>query len=147
MVRNIIWYATIKTVTQQISHTLRPTQNGSHFANNIFKCIFFHEIVEFRLKFHWNLFLRVQLTTGFHWFKYWLSVGGWPAIIWTNDGLVYWCIYMSLSFHEFNQMVCYISSRSMNSKIYKGAWPRDIESVLYIVSMCPCSRIMQSSAN
>ena len=26
----------------------------------------------------------------------------WQAIIWTNDGLIYWCIYASLSLNELN---------------------------------------------
>ena len=28
---------------------------------------------EFQLKFHWSLFLRVQLTISHHWFRYWLG--------------------------------------------------------------------------
>ena len=31
-----------------------------------------------------------------------LSPSRWQAIIWTNDSLVYWCIYVSLSFNELN---------------------------------------------
>ena len=31
------------------------------------------KMFEFRLKFHWNLFLRVQLTIFQHWFRYWLG--------------------------------------------------------------------------
>ena len=34
--------------------TLRPRQNGRHFAHNNFKCIFLNENVWFRLKFHWS---------------------------------------------------------------------------------------------
>ena len=30
------------------------------------------KMLEFRLKFHWSLFLRVQLTIFQHWFRYWL---------------------------------------------------------------------------
>ena len=45
-----------------------PTgQNGRCFADDIFRCIFTNE--KFcRLKFHWSLFLRVQLTITQHWF-------------------------------------------------------------------------------
>ena len=50
-------------------NTLRPRQNGRHFADDIFKCIFLYEMYEFRLKFHWSLFLRVQLTIFQHWFR------------------------------------------------------------------------------
>ena len=31
------------------------------------------KMLEFRLNFHWNLFLRVQLTIFQHWFRYWLD--------------------------------------------------------------------------
>ena len=33
-------------------NTLRPRQNGRHFADDIFKCIFLYEMFEFRLKVH-----------------------------------------------------------------------------------------------
>ena len=31
------------------------------------------KIYEFQLQFHWSLFLRVQLTTFKHWFRWWLG--------------------------------------------------------------------------
>ena len=40
-------------------NTLKPRQNGRHFANNIFKGIFLNENLEFFIKFHWNIFLGV----------------------------------------------------------------------------------------
>ena len=43
-------------------NTLRPRQNGRRFADDTFKRIFLIEMLECRLRFHWNLFLRVQLT-------------------------------------------------------------------------------------
>ena len=48
-------------------NTLRPRQNGPHLAYDIFKYIFWNEISW--LKFHWSLFLRVQLTICQHWFR------------------------------------------------------------------------------
>ena len=50
-------------------NTLRPRQNGRHFADDILKCIFCMKMYEFRLKFHWSLFLRVQLTILQHWLR------------------------------------------------------------------------------
>ena len=44
-------------------------QNGCHFADNVFKCIFLNEKFVFWLILHWSLFLRVQLTITQHWFK------------------------------------------------------------------------------
>ena len=44
-------------------NTLRSRQNGRHFADDIFKCIFENGNVAFRLKkIHGSLFLRVQWT-------------------------------------------------------------------------------------
>ena len=37
------------------------------------------KIYEFRLKFHWRLFLRIQLTTFQHWFRQWLGAYRWPV--------------------------------------------------------------------
>ena len=48
--------------------TLRPKQNGCHFTDNIFKCIFSYEKYIW-LKFHWSLLQRVQLIIPQHWFR------------------------------------------------------------------------------
>ena len=50
-------------------NTLRLRENGRHFANDIFKCIFLNENYQFRLRFHWSLFLRFELTKFQHWFR------------------------------------------------------------------------------
>ena len=45
-----------------------PTgQNGSHFTDDIFRCIFVSFV--FKLKFQWSLSLRVQLTITQHWLR------------------------------------------------------------------------------
>ena len=69
----------LSTKVQQIFNSLRPRQNGRHFADDLFKCIFLNENVWISIKFHWRLFLRVR------------SINNNPAlfqqaIIWTNDG-------------------------------------------------------------
>ena len=58
------------------------------------------KMYEFRLRFHWSLFLRSK--------KQYSSIGSdnglvptrRQAIIWTNDGLSYWRIYASLGLNE-----------------------------------------------
>ena len=45
-------------------NTLTPKQNGHHFLDDIFKCIFLNENVSI-----WSLFPRVQLTIFQHWFR------------------------------------------------------------------------------
>ena len=55
----------------------------------------------FRLKFLWNLFLGVKSTIYQHWFRdNGLAPTRRQAIIWTNDGLEYRCIYASLGLNE-----------------------------------------------
>ena len=44
-------------------------QNGHHFADDIFRYIFVNESFVFWSRFHWTLFLRVQLTITQHWFR------------------------------------------------------------------------------
>ena len=61
--------ATVLTTHPCISQCLRVKlrENGSHFAHSIFKYIFRNENL---LKFHWNVFLRVQLIKIQHWFRW-----------------------------------------------------------------------------
>ena len=44
-------------------------KNGRHFPDDILKLIFFNEMYESLSKFHWSLFLGVQLTIFHHWFR------------------------------------------------------------------------------
>ena len=58
----------------------------------------------FWLKFHWSLFLRLQLTITQHWFKY-LVPNRWQAIIWTNADPIYRCIYVALGGDELRSFM------------------------------------------
>ena len=57
---------------------MRLRQNGCHFVNNFFKCIFFSEnchvlflfLFYFFFKFYWNLFPMAQFTICQHRFKH-----------------------------------------------------------------------------
>ena len=71
---------------ESVINTLRPRQNGRRFADDIFKCIFLNEMFEFRLKFHWSLFLRDRLTIFHLGSDNGLAPSRRQAIIWTNDG-------------------------------------------------------------
>ena len=51
------------------------------------------KMLKFWLKFHWSLFLRVQLTIFQHWFRYYLN----------QWWLVYWRIYASLGLNELRE--------------------------------------------
>ena len=52
-----------------VINTLRPRQNGRHFADDTSNSIFVNENVSISIEFHWSLFLRVQLTIFQHWFR------------------------------------------------------------------------------
>ena len=46
-----------------------PGQNGRLFPDDIFRCILMNEKFCILLKFHWSLFLRIQLTITQRWFR------------------------------------------------------------------------------
>ena len=74
----------------------RPTQNGRHFPDDIFECIFLNEICKFQLIFHWSLFLRAQLTIFQHWFRLWLGTGQATSHCLNQWWLVYWRLYKTI---------------------------------------------------
>ena len=77
-------------------NTLRPRQNGRHFCRRHFHVHF----LEWKLSnFKWN-FIEICYL-GSNWQLTIIDSGNglspnrWQAIFWTNDGIVYWCIYAS----------------------------------------------------
>ena len=50
-------------------NTLTPRPNGAIFQTTHSNPFSWIKIFEFRLKFHWSLFLRFQLTIFQHWFR------------------------------------------------------------------------------
>ena len=50
-------------------NTLRPRRNGRHLQSTFSNVFSRMKMYEFRLKCHWSLFLRVQLTKFQHWFR------------------------------------------------------------------------------
>ena len=62
------------------------------------------KMFEFRLKFHWSLFLRVQLTIFQHWFRQWLGAVQATSHYLNQWWLIYRRIYASLSLNELTDM-------------------------------------------
>ena len=98
---------------------LRLRQNGCHFADKIFKCIFLNEnvwiLLKILLKFVpevWinNIPALVQVMA-LHW----------PAIIWTNDGW-FTDAYMSLSLNELMAFVHSVLSHYWNQHWFIFSW-------------------------
>ena len=61
------------------------------------------KMFEFRLKFHWILFLRVQLTIFQHWFRQWLGAVQAISHFLIQLWLDYRRIYASFGFNELNR--------------------------------------------
>ena len=57
-------------VTWGVINTLRPGQMDAIFQTTFWSAFSWMKMFEFRLRFHWSLFLRVQLTTFDHWLRY-----------------------------------------------------------------------------
>ena len=53
-----------------------------------------------QLKYHWCLFLMLQLTISQHWFRLWLGAGQATSHYLNQWWLVYWCMYASLGLNE-----------------------------------------------
>ena len=59
----------VRCVLYDVFNTLRPVRNRGHFTDDILDAFSWMKMNEFRLKFHWSLFLRVQLIIFHHWFR------------------------------------------------------------------------------
>ena len=60
------------------------------------------KMCEFRLRFHWNVFGRFELTIFHHWFWYWLGADQATSHYLSQWWLDYWRIYASLGLNELN---------------------------------------------
>ena len=60
------------------------------------------KMFKFRLRFHWSLFPRVQLTIFQHWFRWWLGADQATSHYLNQGRKVYWRIYASLGLNELN---------------------------------------------
>ena len=82
------------------TNTLRQRQNGRNFADDSLDTFPRMIILEFRIRFQWTLFRWVQLKYASIGSDNGLEPTRRQAIIWTNDGLVYWRKYASLGLRE-----------------------------------------------
>ena len=81
-------------------NTLRPRQNGRLSQTTLSNAFSWIKMLEFRLRFHWSLFLRVQLTIIQHCFRQWLGAGQATSHYLNQWWLVYRRIYASLGLNE-----------------------------------------------
>ena len=71
------------------------------------------KMFEFRLKFHWSLFLKVQLTIFQQWFRYWLGAVQATSHYVNQWWLVYRRIYPSRGLNDLNSWLyaCKVGTR------------------------------------
>ena len=87
------------------------------------------KMFEFRIKFHWSLFLRVQLTIFQHWFRWWLGADQATSHYLNQWWLDYWHIYASLGLNELtlNMLNCFNNYKRrihILNRILDLAWPK-----------------------
>ena len=70
-IHTIIGLCYMRTEYTSWINSLRP--RDPYFPYDIFKCLSCMQMHELRLKFHWNLFLGIQLIIFKHWFRWWLD--------------------------------------------------------------------------
>ena len=88
------WHNDMETLYESVAlNTLRPGQNGSHFPDNIFKCIFFNE----------NIWILIEISLMFvprgpiNNISSLVQIMAWHLNQWC---LVYWRIYAALCLNE-----------------------------------------------
>ena len=79
-------------------NTLRSRQICHYIA--FWNAFSWMKMYEFRLRFPWSLFLRLELTIFQYWFRQWLGTDQVPSHNLNQWWLVYRCIYVSLSLNE-----------------------------------------------
>ena len=101
-----------------------PGQNGRHFGRQQFQMHFLALKFEFWLKFHWSLFVSVQLTIPSIGSDNGLAPNRRQAIIWTNADPIYWRIYAALRGDEFMLVsgLIYIVNSGLRNKLYPEAY-------------------------
>ena len=88
----ICWHRLPKIITRNKMAVISQTT-----LSNVFSWM---KMLEFRLKFYWCVFLRVQLTIFQHWFRWWLGADQATSYYLNQWWLDYLRIYASLGLNE-----------------------------------------------
>ena len=94
------------------------------------------KMLYFRLKFHWSLFLRVQLTISHHWFRWWLSAGQATSHYLNQWWFVHWCIYASLGLNEFTETLGSTWIECSNITLMSSWWVPAFWDVVCSLMLC-----------
>ena len=81
---------------------LRPGQNGGHFLDNIFNCVFLNENVWILINIPLKFVPKCKLTIFHHWFRQWLGAGCATSQSLNQWWVIYWRIYVSLGLNSYH---------------------------------------------
>ena len=106
--------------------SVRVIQNDRHFPDNISNAFSSMQTYEFRLKYQWILFLRVQLTINQHKIRSWLGAGQTKRHFLNQSWLVYQRIFASLNVNDLMQQMLsitdikwsFVNEHELNATIY-----------------------------
>ena len=86
-------------------NSLRPRQMDAIFQTILSNAFSWMKMLEFRLKFHWSLFLRAQLRIVHHCFRWWLGADQATNHYLKQWWLESWRIYASLGLDELTHFM------------------------------------------
>ena len=118
--------------------TLRLRQNGRHFPDDIYKCIFLNENIWISFKNHWRLFLGVSLTIFQHWLRYWLYTDHVTGHYLNQWWLVYWRIYESCCLNDLRSINPNFGTDREEDKMY--VWDKFSDSRSNLRENCDMDR-------
>ena len=99
----IFWRFLVDYILYSLTHWGRDKM-AAIFPTTFSNAFSWKKMFEFRLKFHWSLFPRVQLTIFQHWFRLWFGAEQATSHYLNQCWLEYRRIYASLGLNELTNM-------------------------------------------
>ena len=115
---NDIWYKRDMLKLTHWGRTKWPPFSQTNISTDFFRMKMF----EFRLRFHWNLFPRPQITIFHHWSRWWLGAGQGTSHYLNQWWLVYWHIYASLGLNQLKYCIPWDVSAHFMCNLQKIFW-------------------------
>ena len=111
------WLTHVYIARPQCVNTLRPRQNGRHFPDDIFECIFLNENVFISIKISLKFVPKGQINNICCWSA--------PSHYLNQGWEVYWRIYASLGLNELN--ATYVDTIKRSSMLDQRVWLSSIQ--------------------
>ena len=110
----LLWLHCYSVTISWVHHLCWGRDEMDAITQTTFSSAFFwKKTFEFQLKFHWSLFLRVQLTIFQHWFRQWLCADQATSHYLNQWWLIYRRIYASFGLNElrYNDLITVLCIR------------------------------------